>query len=217
MSRRFGRSTTTRRLLTRLSVAVAGAAASAVVFSGVATAAPVAPAPPPLQGLLEQFTKNAPQASDFLGGLLGTPGVTELIEGATGQEVGATTAKDFMFPAPTFGCGVAGNPMTVTVASAQAGPNFPLPPWIERGNLRFQAVPAHLAIPKESGLQVAWFNVTTLEGGVVPLDDTLLNVPTLSKTVETGEGTVLAALFGQVKYDSGTTCTALGTVGQFTA
>lgn len=215
MSRRFGR--TTRRLSARLSVAVAGAVAGAVVFSGVATAAPAAPAPPPLQGLLEQFTRNAPQTTDLLGGLLGTPGVTELIEGVTGQEVGATTAQDFMFPAPTFGCGVAGNPMTVTVASAQAGPNFPLPPWIERGNLRFQAVPAHLAVPKESGLQVAWLNLTTMKSGVVPLDDTVLNVPTLSKTVDTGEGTVLAALFGQVTYESGTTCTALGTVGQFTA
>ncbi|RVW08749.1 hypothetical protein EGT67_14585 [Prescottella agglutinans] len=216
MSRRFERGTA-RRVLVRLSAAVAATAAGAVVFSGVAAADPAPAAPPSLQGLLGELTKNAPQASDLLGGLLGAPGVTEIIEGVTGQEVGTTTAKDFLFPAPTFGCGVAGNPMTVTVASAQAGPNFPLPPWIERGKLRFQAVPAHLAIPKESDLQVAWFNTTTLKGGVVPLDDAVLNVPTLSKTVDTGEGNVLAALFGQVKYESGTTCTALGTVGQFTA
>ncbi|GAB2647689.1 hypothetical protein ABI214_01890 [Prescottella soli] len=216
MSRRSERGPA-RRLLVRLSAAVAATAAGAVVFSGVAVAAPAPAAPPTLQGLLGELTKNVPQASDLLGGLLGTPGVTEIIEGATGHEVGVTTAKDFLFPAPTFGCGVAGNPMTVTVASAQAGPNFPLPPWIERGKLRFQAVPAHLDIPKESDLQVAWFNTTTLKGGVVPLDDSLANVPTLSKTVDTGEGNVLAALFGQVKYQSGTTCTALGTVGQFTA
>ncbi len=216
MSRRFERGTA-RRWLVRISATVAATAAGAVVFSGVAAAAPAPAAPPSLQGLLGELTKNAPQASDLLGGLLGAPGVTEIIEGATGREVGTTTAQDFLFPAPTFGCGVAGNPMTVTVASAQAGPNFPLPPWIERGTLRFQAVPAHLAVPKESDLQVAWFNTTTLKGGVVPLDDAVLNVPTLSKTVDTGEGTVLAALFGQVKYESGTTCTALGTVGQFTA
>ncbi|WFR71270.1 hypothetical protein P9209_19010 [Prescottella defluvii] len=78
-------------------------------------------------------------------------------------------------------------------------------------------MPAHLDIPKESDLQVAWFNTTTLKGGVVPLDDTVMNVPVLAKTVDTGEGNVLAALFGQVKCQSGTTCTALGTVGQFTA
>ncbi|WP_430332555.1 hypothetical protein [Rhodococcus sp. ACT016] len=216
MSRRFERGTA-RRVLVRLSAAVAATAAGAVVFSGVAVADPVPAAPPSLQELIGQFTKNAPQATDLFGGLLGAPGVTDLIEGVTGQEVGKTTAKEFLFPAPTFGCGVADNPMTVTVASAQAGPNFPLPPWIARGNLRFQAVPAHLEIPKQSDLQVAWFNTTTLKGGVVPLDDTLLNVPTLSKTVDTGEGNVLAALFGQVTYESGTTCTALGTVGQFTA
>ncbi|XVA03825.1 hypothetical protein ACQ86I_09420 [Prescottella equi] len=52
---------------------------------------------------------------------------------------------------------------------------------------------------------------------MVPLDDSIVNVPTLSKTVETGEGNVLAAMFGQVGYESGVTCTALGTVGQFTA
>lgn len=214
MSRRTRR-TSPRRLLARLSVAVAGVAAGAVAFSGVATAAPAAP--PSLQELLGQFTANVPHATDLLGGLLATPGVTEVIEGATGQEVGATKAQDFLFPAPTFGCGVGGNPTTVTVASAQAGPNFPMPPWIERGHLRFQALPAHLDIPQQSDLQVAWFNTTTLKGGVVPLDDTVLNVPTLSKTVDTGEGNVLAAIFGQVKYGSGTTCTALGTVGQFTA
>ncbi|PTR27494.1 hypothetical protein C8K36_104116 [Rhodococcus sp. OK519] len=215
MSRRFGR--TARRLAVRLTATVAAAAAGAVVFSGVASAAPAPAAPPSLQGLLGELTKTLPLPQDLLGGLLATPGVTDLIEGATGQEVGATTAKDFLFPAPTFGCGVAGNPMTVTVASAQSGPNFPIPPWIERGNLRFQALPAHLDLPKKSDLQVAWFNTTTLEGGVVPLDDTIMNVPTLSKTVATGEGNVLAAMFGQVSYESGTTCTALGTVGQFTA
>ncbi|MFC9517034.1 hypothetical protein ACFTSD_14985 [Nocardiaceae bacterium NPDC056970] len=216
MSRRFGR-TAARRLAVRLTATVAAAAAGAVVFAGVASAAPAPAAPPSLQTLLGDLTKTVPLAQDLFGGLLATPGVTDLIEGATGQEVGTTTAQDFLFPAPTFGCGVAGNPMTVTVASAQAGPNFPIPPWVERGHLRFQAVPAHLDIPKKSDLQVAWFNVNTLKSGVVPLDDTIMNVPTLSKTVDTGEGTVLAALFGQVNYESGTTCTALGTVGQFTA
>lgn len=216
MSRRFGR-TAARRLAVRVTATVAAAAAGAVVFSGVANAAPAPAAPPSLQTLLGDLTKNVPLPQDLLGGLLATPGVTEVIEGVTGQEVGTTTAKDFLFPAPTFGCGVADNPMTVTVVSAQSGPNFPLPPWVERGQLRFQALPAHLGIPKKSDLQVAWFNTTTLKGGVVPLDDSIVNVPTLSKTVETGEGNVLAAMFGQVGYESGVTCTALGTVGQFTA
>ncbi|WP_305091420.1 hypothetical protein [Prescottella sp. R16] len=199
-----------RRALTRLSALVAGAALSMGLVSGLsvgtASAAPAfpdLPVPPALQ--------------DLIGGVLDQPGVKDAIEGATGHEVGATTAQDFLFPAPTFGCGPAGEPMTVTVANAQAGPNFPVPPWIERGHLRFQAIPAHLEIPQQSNLQVAWFNTATLQGGVVPLADTVLDVPTLSTTVDTGEGTVLAALFGRVSYPSGVTCTALGTVGQFTA
>ncbi|XVA03826.1 hypothetical protein ACQ86I_09425 [Prescottella equi] len=126
MSRRFGR-TAARRLAVRVTATVAAAAAGAVVFSGVANAAPAPAAPPSLQTLLGDLTKNVPLPQDLLGGLLATPGVTEVIEGVTGQEVGTTTAKDFLFPAPTFGCGVADNPMTVTVASAQSGPNFPCP------------------------------------------------------------------------------------------
>lgn len=201
------------RLLSRLTVAVAGVAAGAVVFSGVAAAEPAPATPPPVPDLLAELTRNVPQVGD----LLGQPGVTDLIEGITGQQVGNTTAQEFLFPAPTFGCGMAGSPVTATVASAQSGPNFPMPPWIERGQLRFQALPAHAEIPQQSDLRVAWFNTTTLQGGVVPLDDTVMNVPLLAKTVATGQGNILAAVFGQVHYPSGTTCTALGTVGQFTA
>ncbi|WP_137724161.1 hypothetical protein [Prescottella subtropica] len=196
-----------RRALTRLSAVAALSVGLSVSLSvGAASAAPTLP-DLPLPSALQ----------DLIGGVLDQPGVKDAIEGVTGHEVGATTTQDFLFPAPTFGCGPADEPMTVTVANAQAGPNFPVPPWIERGHLRFQALPAHLEIPQQSDLQVAWFNTATLRGGVVPLADTVMNVPTLSTTVDTGEGTVLAALFGRVTYPSGVTCTALGTVGQFTA
>ncbi|MBM4685823.1 hypothetical protein GS532_18630, partial [Rhodococcus hoagii] len=67
MSRRFGR-TAARRLAVRVTATVAAAAAGAVVFSGVANAAPAPAAPPSLQTLLGDLTKNVPLPQDLLGG-----------------------------------------------------------------------------------------------------------------------------------------------------
>ncbi|SDD40925.1 hypothetical protein [Rhodococcus tukisamuensis] len=203
------------RILRRIATLTVSAATATLVFTGTATAAP-APAPgSDLAGLLTQAGAQSPEGLAALQGILGAagflPGLPPL------PEFGATKTQNFFYPAPTLGCGVAGNPLTVTVATAQAGPNFPIPPWIERGDLRFQALPGVLGIPKTSGLSVAWFNVNTLKGGFEPLDDALMTIPTMSKTVATGEGQVFAALFGSVDYLDGTNCMALPTVGSFTA
>lgn len=203
------------RILRRIATLTVSAAAAGLVFTGTATAAP-APAPGlDLAGLLAQAGTQSPEALAALQGILGAtgflPGLPPL------PEVGATKTQNFFYPAPTMGCGVGGNPLTVTVATAQAGPNFPIPPWIERGDLRFQALPGVLGVPKTSGLSVAWFNVNTFRGGIEPLDDALMTIPTMSRTVATGEGQVYAALFGSVDYLDGTNCMALPTVGSFTA
>lgn len=209
------------RILRRIGTLTVSAAAVALVFTGTASAAP-APAPgSDLAGLLAQAGAQSPEALAALQGILGAagflPGLPPL------PEVGSTKTQNFLYPAPTLGCGVAGNPLTVTVATAQAGPNFPIPPWIERGDLHFQALPGVLGIPKVSGLSVAWFNVNTFKGGIEPLDDALPAlpavppIPTMSKTVTTGEGQVFAALFGSVDYLDGTNCMALPTVGSFAA
>ncbi len=152
---------------------------------------------------------QSPQTTDAVLRLLGAA--------PAALELGFTTPQSFMYPAPTLGCGVGTAPATVTLALAQSGPNFPIPPWIERGQLRFQALPGHVDVPKSSDLSVAWFNLATFKGGIVKLDDNINGIPTLSKTVPTGSGTVLAAMFGGVSYAGGANCFALPTVGSFTA
>lgn len=195
------------RLMRRLAAILASGAAG-LVFAGTAAAAP---APVDNAGPAALLAAaDTPEASAAIGALLGAAGITPA------AEFGITVPQPFAYPAPTLGCGV-GGPVTVTVASAQSGPNFPIPPWIERGSLRFQAIPGFVDVPKASNLSVAWINLGNLQGGVVPLDDNLGGIPTLSKTVKTGNGPVLAALFGGVDYASGKNCFALPTVGRFDA
>ncbi|MFC7449845.1 hypothetical protein [Rhodococcus daqingensis] len=203
------------QIVRRLSVAVVSLAALALPLAGQAGASPAAADPPGSApaALLAEPGMQSPEALAVLQGILGAAAF-----GPLGlPELGVTTPQDFMYPAPTLGCGIGESPVTVTVASAQSGPNFPIPPFIERGQLRFQAIPAHVDLPKQSGLNVIWFNTTTFKGGMEPLNDALLGMPTMSKTVATGAGTVLAALYGDVTYQSGKTCFALPTVGTFTA
>lgn len=202
-------------ILRRMSVAMVSVAALALAFAGQAGASPAAveqPGSAPA-ALLAESGMQSPEALAVLQGILGAAAL-----GPLGlPEIGVTKPQDFMYPAPTLGCGVGESPVTVTVASAQAGPNFPIPPFVERAQLRFQALPAHVDLPKRSGLSVVWFNTDTLKGGIEPLNDVLLGMPTMSKTVATGAGTVLAALYGDVTYQSGKTCFALPTVGSFKA
>ncbi|GAA3185676.1 hypothetical protein GCM10020255_082120 [Rhodococcus baikonurensis] len=151
--------------------------------------------------------------------MIGTAGADQITAALDLPDIGVTKPQSFMYPAPTVGCGVAGEPVTVTLSSAQAGPNFPLPPWVEADHLRFQAIPGYVGIPKTSGLSVAWINIGTFKGGIVPLDEKLpvLDTPLLSKVVDTGDGKVFAALFGNVDYADGKTCIVLPTVGAFDA
>lgn len=201
------RSCLLRRLATLLAAGAAG-----LMFAGTAAAAPAPVQPSDATGPAAlRAAANTPEASAAITALLGAAGIAP-----AGTEFGITTHQPFAYPAPTLGCGV-GGPVTVTVASAQPGPNFPIPPWIERGSLRFQAIPGFVDVPKSSNLSVAWINLGNFQGGVVPLDDNLGGIPTLSKTVKTGNGPVLAALFGGVDYASGKNCFALPTVGRFQA
>ncbi|RZL25477.1 MAG: hypothetical protein EOP31_10290 [Rhodococcus sp. (in: high G+C Gram-positive bacteria)] len=223
------------RLSRRLPVALAGAAAvvaltagSALVGAGSAAADPQAPAeftvpieinvPTDLAALIDQAGAISPEATAALNQLIGTAAADQIAE-TLGVNLGFTTPAPFMYPAPTVGCGLDGQMATVTLATAQSGPNFPLPPWVEDNQLRFQALPAYIGIPKPSELSVAWINTSTFKGGIVPLDETLpvVDTPLLSKVVDTGDGKVLAAIFGKVDYTDGKSCIVLPTVGSFDA
>lgn len=197
----------------RVALILASAAAVIGLVPGAASAEPVTDLPADttqLRTLASEVSPAATQAVDQLlrAGILVPGNVVEL---------GLTTPQDFLYPSPTLGCQVGDKPVTVTLASAQAGPN--LLPQIAANHLRFQAIPAYLAIPQSADLSVAWINLSTFDTGITALDDRLpiLNTPLLSKTVDTGKGTVLATLFGTVGYADGVTCTVVPTVGSFTA
>ena len=194
-------------LLRRASVVVASAAAAVLVGAGTASAEP-APGPADavaeLQALAAAHSPAAVEAASALADSLLVP-----------QDILVTLPETFLYPAPTLGCGVGDLPITFTVATAQPGLN--LLPLIEAGELRFQALPLDIAIPSGSDLTVLWINLSTFQVGSAALDDTLVGVPTFSKTVETGEGPVLAALFGGTSYVGGGECFVLPTVGIFEA
>ncbi|MCQ4119994.1 hypothetical protein [Rhodococcus tibetensis] len=205
----MSRSTLFRRAtLILASVAVAGALSAAP-----ASAQPLPDAARGIGELQALAADVSPVASNAVNQLLGA----SVFVPKDVLEFGLTTPQDFMYPSPTLGCGVADEPATVTLASAQAGPN--LFPQITAGQLRFQAIPAYVAIPQSSDLSVAWINLNTFQGGIVKLDDRLpiINTPLLSKIVDTGAGTVLATMFGTVSYPGNVNCTVVPTVGTFTS
>jgi hypothetical protein len=224
-----------KRLSRRLPAALAGAAAvvaltagSTLFGAGTAAADPETPAeftvpveinvPTDLAALIGQAAAISPEATAALNQLIGTAAADQIAD-ALGVDLGFTTPAQFMYPAPTVGCGLDGQMATVTLATAQSGPNFPVGPLVKDDQLRFQAIPAYLGIPKPSELSVAWINTSTFKGGIVPLDETLpvVDTPLLSKVVDTGDGKVLATMFGKVDYTDGKSCIVLPTVGSFDA
>jgi hypothetical protein len=124
--------------------------------------------------------------------------------------------QPFWFAAPTVGCG-GGFPVTMTVFSGVSG--APGPDRGDQGGtgtVHFEATPAMSGYPTGSGLTVAWLNTQNGRSSITPLDDqTDYRLPSLSKTVDTGTGTVVAVTWGTIDYP-GSTCVVTPTVGVVT-
>ncbi|WP_157103727.1 hypothetical protein [Nocardia harenae] len=140
---------------------------------------------------------------------------TELVDVAALRDIAANFTP-FAYAAPTFGCGSNGPITTIIAAGVTEGTQAnSAGADLRPGQLRFTASPAHSGAPLASGLVVAWVNVNTGASGMDPLDDrTDLNLPTLSKTVNSGPGTVLASMWGVIDYP-GAHCVMTPTVGTF--
>ncbi|MGW4530890.1 hypothetical protein ACWEOI_08060 [Nocardia sp. NPDC004340] len=119
----------------------------------------------------------------------------------------------FSYLAPTLGCGF-NMPFSLTSATAVTGIAGPAATVsLPAGNVSFQVMAQQNGFPLSSGLTVAWLNVNNGRSGIVPLDDhTEYSLPTLSKTVETGPGTIIASLWGTIDYPNAR-CVVLPTVG----
>ncbi|UFS93370.1 hypothetical protein [Nocardia huaxiensis] len=200
-------STLRRRAASTAALAVTAAALS--IASGPAGAEPKTL----LDTATEQLTAAAGDNQDAQAGVNATVKAAQLVTAAHLNNIAFTP---FGYAAPTIGCG-SNLPFTMTVASAVSGVDGPDvglagPP----GTLRFQAAPAHSGMPLASGLSVAWLNVANGRSGIHGLDElTEYNLPALSKTVDTGAGTVVASLWGTIDYP-GSRCVVFPTVGLFT-
>ncbi|MCU1643626.1 MAG: hypothetical protein JWN03_3901 [Nocardia sp.] len=202
------------RTLSRRAASVAAIAATAVLgATSTAGAEPPAPADSPVDTAITHLTDAAGPDQNALAAVNTTAKAAELISAAKLTNIAFTP---FGYQAPTLGCGF-NLPFTMTVASAEsgeAGPDRGIagPP----GTLRFQATPATIGMPLASGLSVVWLNVANGRSGINALDDqTDYNLPALSKTVDSGPGTVVASLWGTIDYP-GSRCLVLPTVGLFT-
>ncbi|MFI1911634.1 hypothetical protein [Nocardia sp. NPDC020380] len=197
------------RTLTRRAASIAAITAAALV--GVATAGADAPKTPTETGL-EQLTQAAGDNPDAQAAVQATAKSAQLIAAAKLQDIGFTP---FSYMAPTLGCGYS---MPFSLAAANAitagGPDGAIagPP----GTMIVQATVQQNGFPLASGLSVAWLNVNNGRSGINALDDrTDYNLPSLSKTIDTGPGTVVASLWGTIDYPAAR-CVVLPTVGLFT-
>jgi len=193
------------------------AAAAACIGIGTATAfgtGAAAPAPSPTDTAIDHLTAAA-GSNPAAKAAVSTLAKTARLLTATKLDHIAGAFQPFFFSSPTFGC--AGSPVTMTIASGEAGSN-----GVSNGlngsygTVRYQATPATSGFPIGSGLSVAWLNTGNGRSGVTPLNDmTAYKLPSLSKTVNTGPGTVISAMWGSIAYPGGT-CVVTPTVGAIT-
>jgi hypothetical protein len=136
-------------------------------------------------------------------------GVAALAESAHTLVNTSGSYAPFLYASPTKGCGDGSGPFVFTAATGLGSDGTP-------GSIRFQAAPAYSGVPTSSALRIAWINVDSGANGIVAVDGvTADNLPSLSKTVPTGPGTVVASIWGAVSYTDAI-CAITPTVGEFT-
>ncbi|MEV6432090.1 hypothetical protein [Nocardia sp. NPDC051463] len=202
------------RPIARAAAAMTSLGIGAVLaLTGTAAAGPVAPSPVDVG--LGRLADTAGTDTVAQAGVAALQQYTELVDVAELVHV-AGTFIPFAYAAPTFGCGSNG-PITTIIAAATAnGPTQNEGANPSPGTLRFSATPAHSGSPLASGLTVAWININTGASGLDVLDDrTEYGLPSLSKNVASGSGTVLASMWGIIDYPFAH-CVMTPTVGIFT-
>jgi hypothetical protein len=232
----------------RRTVAVLAVASAALAVPTTASAAPVATG---AAAAAQQAIAAAGTATDVAG-----PADLASLIGTANQALEGLGLTPFFYPTGALNCSaVPGTPLGIVPAVAGAAPGpyaipgLPTVPGVDtnlvgKGETLFAFVPAGVVndAADKTGMQVAWFNVNTFQGGFAEmggLGETLMGtllsrVPDQFKAigesilapvvnaipsagvrlapVETGSGTVLAAVFGQVTHD-GQTCAFLPTIG----
>lgn len=196
----------------RHAASAAAIATTAVLGTTALAYAEPEPAPKtPVEVGIEHLVEVAGDNADAKTAVQSAAKTAQLI---TAAKLGNVAFAPFAYQALTIGCG-RDMPFTMTAASGVTG-GTPDSLGTAPGSLRFQAVTAHSGMPLASGLSVVWLNVNNGRSGINMLDDVSeYNLPALSKTVDSGAGTVIASLWGTIDYP-GARCLVTPTVGLFT-
>ncbi|MGW5387564.1 hypothetical protein [Nocardia sp. NPDC003963] len=193
-------------------VARTAATAAALGISAALTFTPAAaaPAPTPAETAMQALTEQTADRPENRAGVQALGDYTDYVADHV-STIGLYTP--FVYAAPTFGCGSNGPITTIVAAGTANGPSANISG--RPGTLTFHATPGHPGIPQASGLVVAWININNGRSGIAMLDDkTEFGTPSLSKTVDSGPGTVLASMWGTIDYP-GALCVMTPTVGMF--
>ncbi|MFI6218315.1 hypothetical protein ACIBCD_40440 [Nocardia brasiliensis] len=200
------------RTITRAAAAVTTLGIGAALTLGGPAAAE--PEPTPLDAGLTHLTETAGPDPAVQAGVGALSQYTKLVDVAALRHI-TSAFTPFAYAAPTFGCGSLGPITTIIAAATTDGVGNSQDLNVAPGTLRFSATPAHSGIPLASGLVVAWVNINNGASGIDPLDDlTEYGLPSLSKTVRSGPGTVIASMWGIIDYP-GAHCVMTPTVGTF--
>ncbi|GGL08158.1 hypothetical protein [Nocardia jinanensis] len=189
----------------------ATAAALGISATLAFTPAAAAPAPTPAEAAMRALTERTADQPESRAGVDALGSYADFVAANHINTIGLYTP--FIYAAPTFGCGSNGPITTIIAAGTANGPSANI---IGRpGTLTFHATPGHPGIPQASGLVVAWININNGLSGITMLDDpTEFGTPSLSKTIDSGPGTVLASMWGTIDYP-GALCVMTPTVGMF--
>ncbi|NUP28691.1 MAG: hypothetical protein HOQ44_18745 [Nocardia sp.] len=189
----------------------ATAAALGISATLAFTPAAAAPAPTPAEAAIQALTERTAEQPENRAGVDALDRYAEHVAASHISTIGLYTP--FVYAAPTFGCGSNGPITTIVAAGTANGPSANISG--RPGTLTFHATPGHPGIPQASGLVVAWININNGRSGLDMLDDrTEFGTPSLSRTVDSGPGTVLASMWGTIDYP-GALCVMTPTVGMF--
>ncbi|MEV0465206.1 hypothetical protein AB0I30_08690 [Nocardia tengchongensis] len=200
--------------LFRRTAAIAALTTAATLGASTATAdQPKSPAETGIEQLTQAVADNTATDFDRTAAKTAVADIAKAAQLVAAAKLENVQFTPFSYLAPTLGCGF-NMPFSLTSATAVTGfaaPNASVS--LPAGNISFQVMAQQNGFPLSSGLTVAWLNVNNGRSGITALDDhTEYNLPTLSKTVDAGAGTVIASLWGTIDYPSAR-CVVLPTVG----
>jgi hypothetical protein len=196
-----------------LSAGPAAATAQAVTVPGTSVQSPLdelGRPTPQTQAQVRDFADQPWVPADMRNAILSALAFTSGVNGDGGPELpeDAPAFTQFYWPTVSGSC-IGGELDAVGSAIAVPGPAAIPAPGAAAGQTAFvfTALGTAPAVQEQGGMNVTWFNLNTLRQGVTPLGNHGINPDgpaTLSGTADTGHGTVVAVVSGDVRTEDAT-------------